>query len=356
MPSIKKSCSHQTGLKVLIYFFQIFGLFTLGFDGKLRQLRPVASKTVSALIFYIVVPLDLIWCSNSILKIACGRKTWISNFDGIMITIFRLILLIAASIISTIFFYRRRKIIEISKMVAQICHYSISLNSDADRSIRKALKQTIQLLMILTLSIIWITIVFCTDGSKMFCFYLLPTIFNFTIVYACILQYISLILFTNQAFKVLNQILMKIERVISTNTTEVQVIITSESNWAVEKVHELRKFHSQLYELSEKVSNFYSFPIFLCISNLFFSLLHTSYFIIQIMITQEDVSLQRYMYNYIRELLAIFFLFSLNASASSVINRVSKVYITNIFVIFLKFIHLRIAYTYLYWIRPYLFY
>ena len=165
------------------------------------------------------------------------------------------------------------------------------------------------------------------DYQKKFCFYILPSVLNLTTVCACTLQYISLILFIHQEFVILNEMLLKIKRENFGKMTNVR-FITSIPNLKVKKVYELQKLHSQLYELVEKVSDFYSLPIFLCISKLFFSLLHTSFMIIQMMITpQVNVSLEKYVHTYIREFMVIFILLHLSSAASLVMDQVSKNYL-----------------------------
>ena len=332
MPSINKLFNLPTGLKIMLYFFQIFGLFTITFNRKLQQLVLVGSKKVSAIIFFIVMALNLAWTTNSLLNFDYESNIASLSFDSIMMTANIFSSIITAFIISIVLFYRRQEVIEISEIIGKIRQYSVFLNSGADQYIKKALSQSIQLLIliIITWSII-ITIEFFNINLNVFYLHVLPVIFNSITMNACILQYTSLILFINQVFKILNEVLLKINYQSSTKMTNFQFIITGESNWAVGKIYTLQKLHSLLYELADKVSNLYSLPIFFCISKLFFFLLHTSYLSSNLIIHQDY---NRILYSswyiidfHLLGILALVILLRLNSSASSVIDSVSNIFI-----------------------------
>ena len=299
-------------------------IFQIFFNGKRRQVRPTCKKNVLVLIFYIVVALNLTWSLGIIFQRKSEKKK-MTNFDVIMLATKRTSSIISVVIISIKFWFRHQEIIEIIKMVSKIRLHSIFINTAADKFINKALKRSIQLLVILVLLESGLVVGFCIEVSEWFCIRILPFIFHSFMVYGCILQSIYFLLFIGQEFTILNETLVKIKRETFEETADIQFINVRKPNLAIGKLSRLHKLHEQLYELSEKVSNIYSIPIFFCFANIFFFLLHATYFTVTIILNPpKKILWTRYMTNGIREALALIFILSLNASASSVTDQVSN--------------------------------
>ena len=304
---------------VLLFYFQILGLFSMKCSFDLKQWKFVFSKIIS--VFFVVTygVLSLVWISiyfNYTVTLNGDQYNFITVTDVV-----RQNFLYLTSVIAVIMFsIRRQKSAEIINAIIQIRILSKSINDKSDYFIKAALSRSMQIFVIFALLKMISTGLRYKGTSDYSLLYQFVFEFYTLISNATLQQYTFLMLLLFELFKIANESLLEIEKKFENS----EALSLLDSSLIVDKMHDIFKLYVNLYELSKKVSKFFSIVIFFCNVGLFTTLLIFSYNIVDLMISHNmKASSTTYIYFVITEALLIAHLLSVNWAADMIIDEVS---------------------------------
>ena len=279
MAFLKKCFNYKTSLKLLMSFFHISCLLIVDFDGKSQSWRFLCSKKIAIFSVLAVNLLHLTWSVQGLFYLYfifdLKNNLKFNSFDTIVGIVIDAYLVILAQLLRAMHMLRRKDTAEISNKIIRIIDYSNFLNNSSEETVKKSIFQAIRIFLVFL--ILWISklfILYHNDGTEIFVFSRIPLILSKLIIHSIVLQYTFLMLLIEE-FQVINEFLVKMNFQLSISNTIFQ------KSAILYKFKNACKLHSELFELSRQVSQFFSLPILLIIFQMFANMLLIFYVIVR---------------------------------------------------------------------------
>ena len=319
---VKKIFNYEILFKILLVSFQMLGLLPISLDKEVQQWKFLCSKKLSIFILSIIIILSLFWnVTDSYFAFKILYKK-LPLFEKVMIVILRISTCASALIILIKFSYRRGKIAEIANEFSQMRIFLIRLNKKTDVFMKKALfRSTLLFTIFLILNFLQIYGRYLYS-PKVYFYYRLSYDVNSFILNATLIQYSNLMLLITELFRIINDSLLQVKKKYLEKIVDIQLITLSDSISAVNELQDLHKLNLKLHQISRKLSKFFSMPIFLCISLIFYLLGQYSYTVISSVLTIKNWKLGFWFMFF--EVIILFHFCIINLNASLVINEVSS--------------------------------
>ena len=316
MHFVKKIVNQLSTWKILVYFFFIIGWLLPPKSNKQPEKNKLLMSRISfILVSSIVRLLHLAWCVNAIRYQFLFRRNVYLPLN--------VFLLISVLINGLYFSCRHKDALEILNRIT--CLRLWLLNDGSKDILDKKFRNNSVLIFSISL-VFWAGMgrVLSTQTIEIFLLQLFPNLLNVIMLNLTVLHYSILLLYIRQNLKVFNDKLLKFSTTNLGRTINSQNITLNDSVFGIDQLNYLYKIYLELYELSKKLSEFYSMPIFLCVIQMFAALTVSLYLISKrFVITNEKYDSLTYSIAIIYSILLTFLLVTLNVSASSVVNGVN---------------------------------
>ena len=317
MNSKQKNFKYKTLLKFFIYFFKFNGSISVNLDVDSQSWGFTCSKNITTIIVCVVSLLHFTWFVTGLIYILLNDHDYknLRLFEKILYIATKIFFIILAPLLRAIFTFRRQKTTEIYNKLVRIKDIANVLSNSSEKIVKKSAFQAMKIFSIAL--ILWISQVSTSifqQNIETFFLHTLPFLLCYLTIHSPVLEYIFLLLFIKEKFKVINELNYELP-------TSNKIFRTSID---IYKLQTACKLHSELYELSLNISQFFSLPIFLCIFQMFSALLIYSYIIVKPLVFVERVDYYVYLSCLFRIAQITFLLLTLNMYATSVIAEVVR--------------------------------
>ena len=318
---IKKIFNSKSFSKLLLHFFQIVGLLPVKLD---RCNEFMCFQKVEILISLSITVLHCLWLVSSIIYISHSLP-YVRDFNMICGVIVAIHQVVSSFIIKIIFIFSCQNVVNIANKFVKIIDLTIMLDDQGQYLINKSLFHTIIVFSVSLL--LWASrfLIICMGRAQLPIFLYFPLLLNAMILDAVILQYSFLICFIKREIEFLYKELKKMNKQYSFVNLDIEVIPLNNSSYIINKLNSMSELYSKLYELSKQISDFYSISIFLCIFQMFTSLVIYMFALVEpLIINMPFIYVYSIMYCGSYAFMLVYLFLILAVSSESAISEVSR--------------------------------
>lgn len=268
-------------LKILFYFFKVSGLGTISL--KFQQSNNYHFTdwvfSYSKLGFVYNIILLLLLSGINIFGIKSMFKTNYSGRfkqDNLIVAIFDVVVATSSLLLPVVFFVKQNKIVSIANKINIVRKLLVAAKKGNNIIENKALYK-ITFLFFVQLVILLVLLIWSLRREFHVMIYGCAFSLDVFIVNSLFSQYILILKFLDNSFKIINDNLKIIQKQCIVHH-EMQLV--SESNFQTE-IDQLKFTYLQISKLAEEISDFYSLPILSSILNIFINTLVCSYILIK---------------------------------------------------------------------------
>ncbi|NP_001177422.1 gustatory receptor 46 [Nasonia vitripennis] len=268
-------------LKLLFYFFKVFGLASMTIDAttakNTRNHFWTFTRSKSTVIYNVIFILVFVISNIYSMTFFC-RGTYVVNFETIgdcgqtTLSLFVALFILTKSCIS------RNTLIIIANSISRITDSLLSLSSTSIQENSK-ISSEIKKMFIINIST-W-TVLFGTFAFdlKPLTKYGIVVFFSNCIINHLVIQYSVILKLIKHNYKILNENLIEFG-----DQESMAIRSPSEAKIKVDRLLKLQKLHESLSDTSREVSNYYSYPMLVCVLHVFIILIFVCYYFFKPMI------------------------------------------------------------------------
>lgn len=276
---ILKDISGQTSIKLIYYFFKIFGLATVSLKVdaaadctfSLEEMKYINSYLHAGLLIFSVVILS----AFSICELWNSKEIYTGGSERVIDLIMFVLVIIETVGILIFYSCRKNKIAELAEKVNDFRKFS--------RIAKNKTKPLKNISLTCTYATnLFILVFFVSMHFDRYIIVGIASYLSSSIVLSVVAQYTIALKLLKLFFEEVNEKLTLINEVDSNNEYSLQT---------VDEISNIRRFYASLEETSQNLSDFFSKPVFLCITYIFRCLTLGGYYIFRPIMIRSKSSL-----------------------------------------------------------------